>query len=105
MQAVLHTLVQDFFTQMGISFESLEFTCQDPEAHIYQATVHTPDSKILIGVHGQTLDHIKHLLSRMGEKKIGARCTIHVEVNDYLKAKDDRLYRYLDSKILEARTK
>lgn len=41
----------------------------------------------------------------MGEKLTGARCTIHVEVNDYLKSKDERLYRYLDSKVQEVKTK
>lgn len=104
MQAVLHALVRDFFTQMGISFDRLEFRCQDEEAHIYEARIETTDSKILIGVHGQTLDHIKHLLSRMGEKLTKERCTIHLEVNDYMKHKDERLYRYLDTKVMEVQT-
>ena len=102
MQAVLHALVMEFFTKMGITFEMVGFQCQDESAHIYEAHIQTPDSKILIGVHGQTLDHIKHLLSRMGEKITGSRCTIHVEINDYLKSKDERLFRYIDSKIAEA---
>ena len=101
MQAVIRALVMEFFTKMGVSFEMVGFQCQDESAHIYEARIQTPDSKILIGVHGQTLDHIKHLLSRMGEKAIGNRCTIHIEVNDYLKSKDERLYLYIDSKIAE----
>lgn len=31
----------------------------------------------------------------------GSRCTIHIEINDYLKLKDERLYHYIDSKIAE----
>jgi len=89
---------------MGIAIDQIEMICQDEAAHIYEVKIQTPDSKILIGVHGQTLDHIKHLLSRMGEKMIGSRCTIHIEVNDYLKAKDERLFRYLDAKIAEAKS-
>lgn len=102
MQDTLRALVQEFFTRMGISYEMVGFTCQDEGTHIYEAKIQTPDSKILIGVHGQTLDSIKHLLSRMGEKITGKHCTIHVEINDYLKSKDDRLHRYLDAKIAEA---
>jgi len=37
----------------------------------------------------------------MGEKLTKERCTIHLEVNDYMKHKDERLYRYLDGKIAE----
>ncbi len=102
MQDTLRALVQDFFTKMTISYEMVSFECQDEGAHIYEAKIQTPDSKILIGVHGQTLDHIKHLLSRMGEKITGNHCTIHVEINDYLKNKDERLFRYIDAKIAEA---
>lgn len=105
MQAVLFPLVQNFFTQMGIALDTIEMNCQDEVAHIYEVKIQTPDSKILIGVHGQTLDHTKHLLSRMCEKIIGSHCTVHVEVNDYLKAKNERLYRYIDSKIAEAQLK
>jgi predicted RNA-binding protein Jag len=101
MQDTLRALVQDFFTKMGISYEMVSFSCQDEEAHIYEAKIKTPDSKIVIGIHGQTLDYVKHLLSRMGERITGKHCTIHVEVNDYLKNKDDRLHRYLDAKISE----
>lgn len=65
MQAVIRALVMEFFTKMEISFEIVGFECQDESANIYEVHIQTPDSKILIGVHGQTLDHIKHLLSRM----------------------------------------
>ncbi len=38
----------------------------------------------------------------MIEKHQGKAVLIHLEVNDYLKSKDERLFRYIDAKIAEA---
>ncbi len=40
----------------------------------------------------------------MAEKVLKEHCTIHVEVNDYMKSKEERLIRYIDTKIVEAET-
>jgi predicted RNA-binding protein Jag len=50
-------------------------------------------------MHGQNLQAINHLLSRMIEKITGGFSIIHLEVNDYMKEKDDRFFRYLDGRI------
>ena len=35
----------------------------------------------------------------MIETIVWKNCVIHLEVNDYLKSKDDKLYKYIDSRI------
>ena len=88
-----------FFTLSGITIESLEATCQDESRGIFLITLKTPDSSLAIGAHGQNLDAIKHVLVRMIEKNVKRDLIIHIEVNDYLQEKDQKLFRYIDSKI------
>jgi predicted RNA-binding protein Jag len=50
-------------------------------------------------MHGKHIETIQHILSRILEKQVGNFVHIHLEVNDYMKQKDERLYQFLDSKI------
>ena len=98
----IQSIADQFFRLMSVTIDELSVEIEDEERAIYRVTLKTPDSKILIGVHGQTLDLAKHLLSRMLEKRFKRQMLIHLEINDYLKAKDERLFRYIDSRIAEA---
>jgi predicted RNA-binding protein Jag len=84
---------------MAVEITKLTVKCEDEERNIFFIHLETTDSKILIWTHGQTLESTKHLLSRMIENSIESWITIHLEINDYLKSKDDKLFRYVDSKI------
>jgi predicted RNA-binding protein Jag len=61
--------------------------------------IKTPDSPLLIGQHGKNIEAFSHLIGRIAEKKLGKFIHVHLEVNDYMKAKDERLFRFLESKI------
>ena len=50
-------------------------------------------------MHGKNIDAFQHLLSRMIERKTDSLVHVHLEVNDYMKQKDEKLFRFLDSKI------
>jgi predicted RNA-binding protein Jag len=50
-------------------------------------------------MHGKNMDAFQHLLSRMIENIVKTYVHVHLEVNDYMKAKDERLFKFLDSKI------
>lgn len=95
-------IARKFFTLMGLSIDDMIVECQDEKKGIYMVQVKTPDSKILIGIHGQTLEMTKHLLTRLLEKALGETLLIHLEVNDYLQSKDEKFYRYLESRIAYA---
>lgn len=99
MNEQIRQIAQNFFAHLTIQIDSLEVTTEDNERHIYTIRLKTPDSKILIGTHGQTLDHLKHILSRLVEKTLETSVILHVEINDYLQAKDEKLFRYIDEKI------
>ncbi|HBB26979.1 TPA: hypothetical protein DCZ36_00595 [Candidatus Gracilibacteria bacterium] len=102
MQEQITGIARNFFTLMGLTLEDVIVECQDEKKGIYLIQVKTPDSKILIGVHGQTLEMTKHLLTRILEKTLETSLFIHLEVNDYLQAKDEKFYRYLDGRIAYA---
>jgi predicted RNA-binding protein Jag len=50
-------------------------------------------------MHGKNIEIFQHLLSRMIERKTEKFIHVHLEVNDYMKMKDEKLFRFLDSKI------
>lgn len=102
MQEQISEISRKFFTLMGLSIEDIVVECQDQKKGIYLVQVKTPDSKILIGIHGQTLEMTKHLLTRVLEKTLDASLLVHLEVNDYLQAKDEKFFRYLESRLAYA---
>ncbi|MDD5197579.1 MAG: hypothetical protein PHN60_01825 [Candidatus Gracilibacteria bacterium] len=102
MQEQITEIARNFFTLMGLNLEDVIVECQDEKKGIYLVQVKTSDSKMLIGVHGQTLEMTKHLLTRILEKTLETSLLIHLEVNDYLQAKDEKFYRYLDGRIAYA---
>ncbi len=92
----MNQLITSFFTGTGIIIENLDIKHEWEDLYI---TIQTPDSHLIIGMHGKNLDAFQHLLWRMAEKKLWEFVHVHLEVNDYMKAKDERLFRFLDSKI------
>lgn len=93
----LSTLARTFLEKMHITIESITVT--EEESGVYLVDIKTPDSPLLIGLHGQNMQALSHILSRMGEKTIGSYVNVHLEINDYMKEKDAKFFRYLDSRI------
>lgn len=96
MQESVQTQIQTFFNGLGIVVEALEVNQEGDDINV---RVQTPDSALLIWMHGKNIESFQHLLGRMMEKDLGHHIHLHLEVNDYMKSKDERLFRFLDSKI------
>ena len=96
MSDTISAFVQQFFWGLGVVCSTIESRVEGSDIFI---RVVTDDSHLLIGVHGKNLELIKHLLGRMIEKETQSFVHVHLEVNDYMKAKDERLFRFLDTKI------
>ena len=92
----MQEIIEKFFRGLGIELTSVTLSEEGNDVSI---RIETPDSPLIIGMHGKNLEVFQHLLSRMIEKQIGHFLHLHLEVNDYMKSKDERLYRFLDSKI------
>lgn len=96
MQDTIQILVEKFWRWLGITLEKVETVISGEDIDI---RIQTPDSALVIGMHGKSLESFSHILSRMIEQLTGTFVHVHLEVNDYMKAKDERLFRFLDSKI------
>ncbi len=96
METTLLPFVTEFFTKLGIATTSITIDVIWEDINI---SIATPDSALLIGMHGKNIEIFQHLLSRMIERKTEKFIHVHLEVNDYMKLKDEKLCRFLDSKI------
>lgn len=99
MQDTIVDLVGQFWKWLGITLEKLETIVINDDVNI---TIQTPDSALIIGMHGKSLESFCHVLARLIEKKTSLFVHVHLEVNDYMKEKDERMFRFLDNKISEA---
>ena len=96
MEHTLLPFVTEFFTKLGIQLDHLSIHQIQEDINI---EIKTPDSALLIGMHGKNIEVFQHLLSRMIERQLHQFVHVHLEVNDYVKQKEEKLFRFLDSKI------
>lgn len=96
MQDTIVGLVDEFWKWLGITLEQLDTDIEGDDVNI---TLQTPDSALIIGMHGKSLDSFCHILARLIEKKTNLFVHVHLEVNNYMKEKDERMFRFLDTKI------
>lgn len=92
----LFELVQEFFMRLGVTYTELTVVTEGTDIQI---RIQTTDSPLLIGTHGRGLESIQHLLGRMIEKTSNTHPHVHLEVNDYIKEKEARLYGILEHNI------
>ncbi len=102
MNTIILPLITEFWTGLGIAITSITVDVVWDDVSI---RVETPDSAILIGMHGKNIAIFQHLLSRMIERKTAKFVHVHLEINDYMKLKDEKLMQFIDSKILLIQSK
>lgn len=86
-----------FFQKLWVSFSSLEV--KQEWAHIFRVHIESDDSNILIWPHGKNLEILTHILKLLISKKTGTHIHIHLEINDYLEKKDQKLLDFIQMKI------
>lgn len=97
MEDIIKSIVLSFFSKMLIEFSSIE-VLKELE-NVYYIKLETNDSSLLIWTRWKNLEDIKSILKIIISKKLGENIIIHIEVNDYLKSKEDKLINYIKSKI------
>lgn len=90
-------IVKAFFHWLQTQTDSIEVT-QDEEA-IFSIQIQTQDSGIIIGPHGKNLASIQIILKLLLSKKFDKKIKIHLEVNDYMASKDERLFEFIKREI------
>ncbi len=102
MKNIILPLIREFWSGLGIATTSITVDVLWDDVSI---RVETTDSALLIGIHGKNIPIFQHLLSRIIEKKMARFVHVHLEVNDYMKLKEEKLVQFIESKILLVQSK
>ncbi len=97
MQEIVENICHNFFTKLWTDFSNLQIEKQGDE--IFKISLKSEDSHLLIGPHGKNLDTLTHLLKLIISKQSHSYINIHLEINDYLEQKDQKLMNFIASKI------
>lgn len=97
MKDTIQQLSKDFFDKLGVDYSALEITQEADK--IFLVKIESSDSSILIGPHGKNIEVIKSLLKLLTWRALGENIIIHLEINDYMKQKEEKLFSYIQSKI------
>lgn len=98
MENEIKALVTEFFEKLEVEIDSIKITNID-EANIFNIKIKTEESGLLIWPHWKNLDALQNILKLISSKKIWERVKLHIEINDYVKTKDDRLLEFIKSKV------
>ena len=97
MQTEIENIIKKFFEKLQVHTESLNI--KEDEPNIFSVAIKTDDSGILIWPHGKNLEAIQWLLKLMLSKNTDSKIKLHLEINDYMESKDERLFSFIQSKI------
>lgn len=97
MEDIIKNIVEEFFSKMLVDFSNLEV--KKELENIYYIKLETTDSSLIIWTRWRNLDDIKNILKILINRKAEENIIIHIEVNDYLKSKEDKLINYIKNKI------
>jgi len=98
MKDIVQDLISSFFEKLDINIDSLEVSSTE-ETNIFNIKIKTEESWLIIWPHWKTLDAFQNILKLMCSKKTWEKIKLHLEVNDYIKSKDDRLLDFIKHKI------
>jgi len=98
MDEKINIIVNNFFEKLSVSIESIDIIQE--EKGIFLIKMKSDDSGILIGPHWKNLENIQMLLRMMISKSIWEKVKLHLEVNDYMESKDEKLFSFIKSKIV-----
>ena len=93
----IKSLTDTFFENFWIKINSIEVI--NEEKNIFLVKVKSDESGLLIWPNWKNLDHISNILKLIIKNNFEENIKIHIEINDYIKSKDDRLKSHIISKI------
>jgi predicted RNA-binding protein Jag len=93
----IEKLSKEFFEKLWVDIDSLE-VIEEGEG-IFLIKVESKESPLLIWQNWKNLENILSIVKLILKKNLWEGVKLHIEVNDYLKTKDDKLKNYIISKI------
>jgi len=96
-ETIIKGKIKTFFEKLQINIENLDIVVE--EGYIFNVKIKTDDSWIVIWPHWKNIDYIQNILRLIISKSLDKKASLHLEVNDYMKTKDERLFDFIKSKI------
>lgn len=94
---IIRQISNDFFDKIWINLNNLEIIKEDE--NIFYIKVKTNDSSLLIWYLWKNLEDVKIILRAILSKINWKNLILHLEVNDYLSKKEDKLFNFIKKKI------
>ncbi len=91
-------LINELFHKLNIKLDLIELK-KEENSNIFNLKIKTEESWLIIGPHGKNLDAIQNIIKLMISKHTWEKIKLHLEVNDYIKTKDDRLLEFIKKEI------
>lgn len=95
--SVIKSLVEEFLEKLLINIDTLEILNESDD--VYFIKIKTSESSLFIGHSWKNLEDIRNILKNILSKKFDKNIVLHLEVNDYISKKDDRLFNFISKKI------
>jgi len=87
-QADMKAYLQESLEAMGIAVNEITVVKEDKD---YNINIDTDNNALVIGTNGKNLNALETLTRQVLSNKYKKRFDIHLDVNDYFKAKEDKL--------------
>lgn len=94
---IIESLVKDFLDKLLINYESVEVISESE--WIYSIKIKTEESGIIIWPHWKNLESFENILKLLISTKFDKKIKLHLEINDYMHSKDEKLFSFVKSKI------
>lgn len=100
MEKEIENIVNVFFGKLDLNIKSIELI--EEIENVFLITIKTDDikeSSLIIWPNWKNLDFLKNLLKLIIIKRLDKNIALHLEVNDYMHNKDEKLIKLVSSKI------
>jgi len=93
----IKSIVEKFFSKMTVDFSNIVVTKE--LENIFYIKLESTDSSLIIWPRWKNLEDIKGILKLLLNRSLEENIILHIEINDYLKSKEDKLINFIKSKI------
>ncbi len=97
MKKEILTFCESFFKKLWLDIDSLKIKKETDSIFLIQ--LKSSDWDDIIWKQGETLDSLQRVIQMCINNMFEEKIKIRLEINNYMKTKNDRLYEFIDSKV------
>ena len=101
MKEEIKNIVLEFFNKMWINIDNI--LIEEELENVFLIKIETQDSWLLIWTHWTTFESIQNIFRSIFFTKYERKIKIHIEINDYIHNKDEKLFAFIDREIARAK--